>query len=132
MAIRKETIGQQLKRIQRLRLRFDATTGMMYNKPTDLTRRRRAITMIGLFVSDENTFLVRPHLFESKKSGRNAREWDAWLAEHYGKILRESILPFMEVRTGKQWRLYRIVGWVGNDNTRSIRAKIHQKRDKKK
>lgn len=132
MAVRKETIGQQLQRIQRLRLRFDLSTGMMYNKPADLTRRRKAITMIGLFVSDESTFLIRPHLFKTEKRGKNAREWDAWLAEHYGKILRDSILPNMEVRTGKQWRLYRIVGWVANDNTRSIRAKIHQKRDKKK
>ena len=132
MALRKETIGQQLKRISRLRLRFDAATGMMYNKPADLTRRRKAITLIGLFVSDSGTFLVRPHLFETKKTGRNAREWDAWLAENYGKILRESIIDGMDRRTGKQWRLYRIVGWVANDNTRTIRAKIHQKRNKKK
>ena len=132
MASRRETIGQQLKRIKRLRLRFDAVTGMMYNKSADLTRRRKAITLIGMFVSDENTFLIRPHLFETKKRGRNAREWDSWLAEHYGTILRENILDGMNRRTGKFWRLYRIVGWVGNDNTRAIRAKVHTTRDKKK
>lgn len=141
MAIRKESIGAQIKRIRSIAKFRDEATGMLYNNKRQLATKRKRITLIGLFVSDEDTFLIRPHLFESKKEPRNAREWEAWLAQHYrAKALpgekREpiltNILDGMENRTGKQWRLYRIIGWLPDDSTRLVRAKTRSTRNKTK
>ncbi len=131
MPIRKETIGQQVKRIEAMKKNRDLDTGMLFNTRRELTTRRKKITLIGMFVSDENTFLIRPHVFETKEA-KNAVEWEAWMQGHYGEILRDSILPGMELRTDKQWRLYRIIGWLADDNTGLIRAKISSKRNKPK
>lgn len=130
MAIKRETIGKQIKRILRLRPNRDAATGMLFKQRRELTVKRKKVTLAGLFVSDENTFLVRPHLFESK-TARNATEWEQWFSENYGEIL-PNILEGMENRTGKQWRLYRIIGWLPDDSTRLIRAKTRTQRNKTK
>ena len=140
MAIRKETIGAQIKRIQRVAKFRDNATGMLYNTKSQLSTKRKKITLIGLFVSDEDTFLIRPHLFESKLA-RNAREWESWLSEHYRAAYRsgdihipilQAILGGMENRTGKQWRLYRLIGWLPDDSTRIVRAKTRRTRNKTK
>ena len=140
MPLRKETIGAQIKRIRRIAKFRDAATGMLYNTKPQLATKRKKITLIGLFVSDEDTFLIRPHLFESK-TARNAREWESWLSEHYRAKpipgddrppILQTILGGMENRTGKQWRLYRIIGWLPDDSTRIIRAKTRTERNKTK
>ena len=131
MAIQREKIGKQLRRIRATHRKLDVATGMLHNTKRDLLLRQKKVTLIGLFVSDGNTFLIRPHLFQTK-TARNAVAWNAWFAEHYGGILRTTILPNMEKRTGKQWRLYRIIGWLRNDHTGLIRAKIHSGRNKSK
>ncbi len=133
MPHRKETIGQQIARIRETKKKRDLATGMLFNDRRELAVKRKKITLIGLFVSDENTFLIRPHVFESGEKRRNAVQWESWLAEHYGTILRDSILPNMSLRTAdKQWRLYRIIGWVAGDSTGLVRAKIHTSRNKTK
>jgi hypothetical protein len=132
VAIQREKIGVQVKRILAARANLDLATGMLFNARSQLAVKRKKITLIGLFVSDENTFLIRPHVFETKKEGRNAVQWDAWLADNYGKILRDNILPGMEIRTDKQWRLYRVIGWLPGDNTGLVRAKVDRKRNKTK
>lgn len=138
MAIRRETIGAQIRRIQKLRPNRDEATGMLYKTRRELATKRKKITLIGLFVSDDNTFLIRPHLFESK-TARNAREWEQWFSEHYsvtgpnGEVgILGNILSGMENRTGKQWRLYRIIGWLPDDSTRLVRAKTRSQRNKTK
>lgn len=139
MALRKETIGAQIKRIQRMAKNRDET-GMLFNTRRQLTTKRKKITLIGIFVSDENTFLIRSHLFESN-TARNAREWGAWLSEHYSAKpdpdstrlpILTNILDGMENRTGKQWRLYRIIGWLPDDSKRLVRAKTRRTRNKTK
>ena len=140
MAIRKETITAQISRIRRtLKFRDDAT-GMLYNTKSQLTTKRKKITLIGLFVSDEDTFLIRPHLFESN-TARNARQWEAWLSEHYRAApipgdsrvpILKNILDGMQNRTNKQWRLYRIIGWTPDDRTWIVRAKTRGARNKTK
>ena len=140
MAIRKETIGAQINRIQRVAKFRDNATGMLYNTKSQLSVKHKKITLIGLFVSDEDTFLIRPHLFESKVA-YNAREWESWLSEHYRVADRsddiripilQAILEGMENRTGKQWRLYRLIGWLPDDSTRIVRAKTRRTRNKTK
>lgn len=130
MAIRRESIGKQIKRIRALRPNRDDATGMLYKTRRELSVKRKKVTLIGAFVSDEGTFLIRPHLFESK-TARNATEWEQWFSEKYGEIL-PNILDGMENRTGKQWRLYRIIGWMPDDSTRIIRAKTRTQRNKTK
>ncbi len=130
MAVRRETIGQQIKRITRVKRHRDLDTGMLYNKRSELITKRKKITLIGLFVSDEKTFLVRPHLFSSTTL-RNARQWEAWLRDNYGTIL-PNILEGMSNHTDKSWRLYRIIGWMPDDTTRLIHARSHKKRNKTK
>lgn len=131
MAIRKESIGAQIKRILKSRKNFDTVTGHLFNRRAELSVKRKKITLIGLFVSDEKTFLLRPHVFESS-DGRNAAQWDAYLSDVYGEVLRDRILPGMENRTGKQWRLSSIVGILPGDSTGLVRAKVLPKRNKKK
>lgn len=137
MALRKETIGAQVKRIQRIAKNRDDVTGMLFNTRRQLSTKRKKITLIGLFVSDENTFLIRPHMFESQIA-RNANEWGAWLSKNYTAKpdpettrlpMLTNILEGMQNRTGKQWRLYRIIGWLPDDRTRIIRAKTHRTRN---
>ncbi len=131
MAIRREKIGVQVKRVLRLYAHLDKATGMLYNNRRELSVKRKKVTLIGLFVSDHNTFLIRPHVFKYEDK-RNATEWNDWFADYYGTILRDTILPGMANRTGKLWRLYRIIGWVANDRTGLIRSKIHHTRNKTK
>ena len=131
MAIRRESIGKQIDRISRLKLHQEESTGFFYNSKSELATKRHKYTVVGLFVSDENTFLVRPHVFERKEK-MTYKQFDAWLAEHYGKILRDNILPGMEVRTDKQWRLYRIIGVFPNDSTGLVRTKTRGRRNKAK
>jgi hypothetical protein len=135
MAIRKESVGQQIRRILRASGKLDTRTGMLYQKREQLTRHYHAVTMFALFVSDEETFLLRPHVFESIKTKRNALAWRAWFKKNYGKILRENILPGMGNRTDKQWRLYRIIGWVPgakNDRHGSSNSSARKPRNKTK
>lgn len=132
MAIRRETIGKQIRRIKAAFKMRDEATGWFINSRAMLTVKRKKITLLGLFVSDNNTFLLRPHLFETKKQGRTAAQWDAWLAENYGEILRENIIPGMDRRTGKQWRLSSIVGVLPNDRTGFANPKVAVQRNKKK
>lgn len=140
MAIRRTSIKQQIEKIRRVRTKRDDATGMLYNNRNELRKKMQRVTMFGLFVSDQGTFLLRPHLFESKKDARNAVEWESWFAEHYGAAPTESgrtpilinILSKMEERTGKQWRLYRIIGWMPDDNTRLIRSSPRKARNQTK
>ncbi len=131
MAIRKDTIGAQIRRIMATHTKLDKATGMLYNSRRELAVKRKKITMLGLFVSDEGTFLVRPHLFRRLEK-LDAAGWNDWLNENYGTILRERLLPGMGNRTGKNWRLYRIIGWVANDNTGLRHTKTRSRRNKTK
>lgn len=132
MAVQRVTIKQQLARIKKAVPNRNLKTGQMYKSANSQRGKFKTITMYGLFASDEGTFLIRPHVFNTKKDARTAAEWESYLAEHYGTILRENILPGMESRTGKQWRLYRIIGWVRNDNTRLADTEARVPRNKKK
>lgn len=131
MAVKRDTIKQQLDRIRKALPKRDLSTGQLYDGRLNRTKRHQKIVLYGLFVSDAGTFLIRPHIFESKKDARNAVEWNDWLSEKYGEIL-PNILSGMEDRTGKQWRLYRIIGWIAGDNTRLINSQTRTKRNKTK
>jgi hypothetical protein len=137
------TIKDRLKRLQHSLPKRDMVTGQLYSKASDRTRRSRKVTMYGLFVSDHGTFLLRGHLFETKRTPRTAMQWYEWFREHYSHgpqgetdragILQDSILPGINARTGKIWRLYRIIGWVRGDKSKqTYDPPVSRRRNKKK
>jgi len=126
------TIKEQLLSVRRLGAKRNNATGQLYIKATSQRGAWREITLFGLFASDTGTFIVRPHVFTSKEK-RTAAEWNAWLGKHYGTILRERILPGMSERTGgKQWRLYRPIGWINHAHTWDKDTAAHRTRHKTK
>lgn len=133
MAHKKETIGKRLDKLRKAYKKRDNATGMLYNNAASLKRRYRKITMYGVFVSDENTFMLRPHIFEisESKPARTPQQWSDWLSEHYGSIL-PNILAGMSNRTGgKFWRIYRVVGWTaGHASTGTVHTAKRKKRNK--
>jgi len=131
VAVIKRTIKRHLAQIREAYPKRDLSTGQLYRVAANLRKKNDKIVLWGLFVSDEGTFMVRPHIFEADKPKTGAG-WDAWFSEHYGKILRDNILPGMEKRTGKQWRLYRVIGWTAGDNTKLNNTAARKTRNKTK
>ena len=106
------TIGERLERLRRIAPHGPTPNGQLYSKASQTKRRAKRITLYTLFESSEGTYLLRDHMFESKKEPRSPAEWSAWLSEHLGAIHRNAILPGLEIRTRKTWSVLRIVGWV--------------------
>ena len=132
MKKKRNGVGAEIKRLRATYKKRNDATGQLYNLAADLNRKNKAIVLWGLFVSDENTFLLRPHLF-TRKEAMIGTQWDSWFRKHYGKILRDNILPHMSNRTAdKQWRLYRIIGWTAGDNTKIKSPATRKKRNKTK
>lgn len=139
--MRRDTIKTQIERIKKRGSHRDDETGMLFNRKEQLKRKYSTITLYGLFISDESTWLVRPHVFE-KKTALSPSEWNAWLGRNYNAdpgtgeerpgILFQ-ILAGMSARTNKQWRLYAIIGWVPeNDNLKLGNTSPRRSRNKKK
>ncbi len=88
-------------------------TGQMYAIESDLQRKYDRITVWTIFRSDENTHLVRPHVFDKKKA-LSPIEWHAWLSANLDKIQRMNVLPGINKRTGKTYFVYKRLGWIGH------------------
>lgn len=130
MAIRKDTIKQQVDRIRSAFPQRNLQTGQLYNHGNEQRGRMAIITLWSMFVSDEGTFLLRPHVFRTKEP-RTAEQWEEYLAENYGTILRDRILPGMQDRTGgKAWRNYRVLGWTKNDTSQLKNRAARTRRNK--
>lgn len=130
----KATIRQQVDRLLRGRKR-DESTGLIYSKASQKKGRWNAISLHAIFVSDENTYLVREHVFRSSEL-RSAKEWEAWLSDNYNAhdetAIMRRILAGMANRTGKFWRLWRVIGWTPNVNPRLADSKARTPRNKTK
>jgi hypothetical protein len=96
---RKGTIREQLERLQHVLPKRDLRTGLMYARRDELALHSKSIKLYGVFASDQGTFMLRAHIFESEQA-RTHEQWADWLAEHYSKILRDSIIPGMINKTG--------------------------------
>lgn len=138
---RRETIRDQLEKVRRLGGELDPTTGMLRKSRAQLKAHYSKITLFTLFVSDENTWLLRPHVIESKEEPRTPHEWHEWLRDHYTTRSRPDGLPGMltqildgiSARTGdKHWRVYRVVGWVPHDRSSIIHASTRARGNKTK
>lgn len=139
----RNTIRSQIARIQRLYKNRDKATRMLYSSRSELRRSMRAVVLYTLFVSDQATFLLQPHIFQVGRSdfGRDAEDWADWFRANYGDILRDFILDGMSNRTeGKTWRVHSILGWHATTKTKrgtdvrskSRDTKVHSRRHKTK
>ena len=141
--MRRDTIKDQLERIARLAGTVDERTGMLGfpgERRAPASKLYKKVTLFALFVSDENTFLIRPHIFNSN-DGRSETEWHSWFRANYTTkrpddgepgILR-NILDGISRRTGdKQWRIARVIGWAPNDRSGVIHSEKSKTRNKAK
>ena len=125
----RQRIASKLRQIRRTFKRRHSS-GMLYNNANELKYFYKRVTMFCVFVSDDETWLLRPHIFEAKKITRSPEDWAAWFAEHHTKIIEDSILDAISNRTGgKHWSLYRIIGFVPDARTKSKVPKLAKKRN---
>lgn len=105
--------------------------GQLYRNPADLKKRYTRVTLWTLFVSHENTHLLRDHVF-NKKDPLSTAQWADWFAENLQDIHRNAILPGIAIRTNKQWAVQRIIGWIGDAEHSSNPPSVGRKRHKAK
>lgn len=140
--MRRDTIRDQLERIRTLAGTVNESTGKLERAGSRASADTlyKKVTLFALFVSDEETFLIRPHIFNSN-DGRTAREWFAWFREHYTTArpdngepgILTNILGGISRRTGdKHWRVARIIGWAPNDRSSIIHSAQSKTRNKTK
>jgi hypothetical protein len=114
---------------------------MLGGKSASQKKLHKKVTLFALFVSDTETFLIRPHVFNSN-DGRNAAGWNAWFRKNYSTErpsdgepgILTNILDGISARSSgeKHWRVARIIGWAPNDRSRIIRSAKPKARHKTK
>lgn len=142
--MRRDTIRDQLERIARLAGYVDTRTGRLKHagaKREPASKLYKKVTLFALFVSDEETFLIRPHIFNSN-DGRTEADWFAWFRENYTSKrpsdgepgILQNILDGISRRSGgeKHWRVSRIIGWAPNDRSSIIRSEKSKTRNQAK
>ena len=87
--------------------------GQLYAAKSETKWSYSQITLHTLFVSEENSHLIRPHVFK-KERPMTAAEWHAWLAKNLEHIHKTAVLPGLAIRTSKSWAVQRIIGWTGD------------------
>ena len=110
--------------------------GQLYAVATDTKRRYKQVTLYTLFISEENTHLLRPHIFK-KEDAMTPAQWHDWFSDKLEEIHKTAVLPGIAIRTNKSWAVERILGWSGNakheSDTPATRSKGNQtKRPRRK
>jgi hypothetical protein len=103
----------KLDRIRKMHPRGPTAYGQIYSGRLLRERRWKRVTLYTLFRSDENTHLLRPHVFESERA-RDAKAWAGWFSKHLREIHIKAVLPGLGIRTDKSWTVERILGWSAN------------------
>jgi hypothetical protein len=104
-------------------------SGQLYAKIIETRRLYTRVTLYTLFVSNENTHMLRDHVFNCIDP-RTPKQWAEWFTEHLQDIHRQAVLPGIAVRTNKQWAVQRIIGWVGNAKHSTRPPAVGRKRNK--
>jgi hypothetical protein len=103
----------------------------MYHAAAELKKSYKRVTLYTLFVSTENTHLLRNHLFEAKRA-RSGKQWAEWFREHLREVHENGVLPGIALRTGKTWAVAQIIGWIGNAKHTIDNTKVVKRRNKTK
>lgn len=123
-------LAEKIQRLQRAAPKV-SPFGQLYAVKADTTGKFKRITLHTLFRSDENTHLLRPHVF-TKKSAMTPQQWHAWFAEHLTDIHKNAVLPGLAVRTSKSWAVEKILGWTADVKHKSRNPKVDSRRHKTK
>lgn len=106
--------------------------GQLYAVASETRRKYRRVTLHTLFISEENTHLLRPHVFR-KESALTPAQWSDWFGANLTRIHKDFVLPGIAIRTSKSWAVERIIGWSGgNVEYKSNPSAIRGKRNKAK
>lgn len=105
-----KTKVEQLQRAAPKRSRY----GQLYRDSAQLKKRHSKATLFTLFLSEDNTHLLRPHVFK-KSEPMTAAGWHEWFSDHLKEIQEKFVLPGLGIRTGKAWGVQKIIGWIGGD-----------------
>lgn len=106
-------LSEKLDRLRRVAPLGPSRYGQLYARKSDLSRRYKRVVMHTLFRSEENTHLLRPHLFK-KDEGKTPAEWADWFSRNLTEVHIHGVLIGIGLRTGKHWTVQRILGWVGD------------------
>lgn len=123
-------LRDKLDRIRKQYPKGPTANGQIYKgiRPAKSFKR---VTLYTLFVSDEGTHLLRPHIFESQRS-RNAEAWARWFAGHLRDIHIKAVLPGIGIRTSKSWAVKQILGWSANVKHAANNSRVAKRRHKTK
>jgi hypothetical protein len=124
-------IKSKIKQLQRIAPKH-SRYGQLYAAKSETQGFYSKVRLWTLFVSDENEHMLRPHVFESKKKRRNAREWHDWFSRHFGEVMRNGVLPGLSRHTdlSKQWSVKRILGWRADAKSKSNNPGLRRRRHK--
>lgn len=130
------TIGERVEHIRKLFPNGPNQYGQLYRDNSDASRNFQKVTLYTIFQSDSetsdtgHTYLLRNHLFESKKARRTPEQWSQWFEKNLTEIHRVGVLPGLQIRTGKVWSVLKILGWHGDARTSTAikTGKRHGKR----
>lgn len=118
---------QHLRALAPRRSRF----GQMYKTPIETSGAWKRVTLWTLFESTEGTHLLRPHVFQ-KNERMDARAWAAWFSANLKDIQHNAVIPGINLRTNKIWRVRYILGWQANVVSESRIARVSRKRNQAK
>ncbi len=108
------TVGDKLRDLRALVPLGPSPLGQLYSAPGDLTRKYQSVTLWTIFRSDQNTHLIRPHKFISRKKARTSQQWRDWFAANIDDIQRKYVLSGLNDRTGRTYFIYKKLGWIGH------------------
>lgn len=106
-------VREKLEQIRRLAPKGPSEFGQIYAARDELNRAYERVTFWTIFKSDENTHLIRPHVFVAKRA-RTPVEWHAWFSRNLDEIQRGPVLTGLNNRTGKQYFIFKKLGWIGH------------------
>lgn len=121
---------EKMERLQKAHPNI-SKNGQLYKHKSETLQSYASVTLWTLFVSSENTHLLRDHVFR-KSRPFNAAEWSQWFSENLADIHKNAVLPGIAVRTNKQWTVQRILGWVGDAEYAAEDSSAYRKRHKAK
>jgi hypothetical protein len=127
-------LRDKLDRIRKLYPKGPTSNGQLYSGSLREAEsgRWKKVTLYTLFISDENTHLLRPHVFDSQRA-RSASQWSAWFAKNLRDIHVKAVLPGIGVRTNKSWAVKQILGWAPlHAKHKSNHSRVAKQRNKTK
>jgi len=109
-------VKDRIRQLRKLVPKGPSPFGQLYRTDDDLQRSYFRATFWTIFRSDQNTYLVRSHVFYNiaKPVKRTPLEWHAWFSKNLDKIQRETVLTGLNNRTGRKYFIYKKLGWIGH------------------